>query len=290
MCSMFDTHCHLNFSAFKKNIDQVIDCAKKAGVENILVPGTDIKSSQRAIEIAQNNQGVFAAVGIHPHHIFKVHNNELIQDVRFSSLSKLDALNILLIELSSLLLSKKVVAIGEVGLDKHFYKSTKYKDYKIDSGFIELQKIAFEKQINLAIKYDKSLVVHNWEAKDDMLKILINSWDNKMEKKVVFHCCEPDEDLMNFAKERKIYIGVDGDVTYDLQKQNFVKKIPVELLVLETDSPYLLPEPLRSQKLYPNEPKNIPIIADSIGKLLEMSHDRIGQITTNNARQLFKIR
>ena len=110
-----------------------------------------------------------------------------------------------------------------------------------------------------------------------------------LEDKTVFHCCEPDERLFKFAQKYRIFIGVDGDVTYWEDKQQFVKKIPLELLVLETDSPYLLPEPLRAQKLYPNEPKNIPLIAESIAKLRGESVEKIAEQTTKNAKRLFNI-
>ena len=119
---MFDTHCHLNFSIFNKTLSEVIAQAKKTGIDQILIPGTDISSSLKAIEIANQNQGVFAAVAIHPHHVqeFRMVNEfkieEKIQDVE------------------KLLLNPKVVAIGEVGLDKHMYKNTKYKTYTVDES------------------------------------------------------------------------------------------------------------------------------------------------------------
>ena len=270
---MFDTHSHLNFSVFVNNVGEVIRRAKKAGVANILVPGTDIETSKKAVEIAQKYSGVYAAVGIHPHHVYKIKNKKLkIKNIE------------------GLLKNSKVVAIGEVGLDRHYYQKTKYGNYQIDEEFINLQKMLLVEQIKLAIKHDKSLIIHNWEAKKDLLEIISEPVIAKaLVGKTVFHCCEPDEELLEFAKEHKIYIGVDGDVTYSKEKQEFVKKIPLELMVLETDSPYLMPEPIRQTKRFPNEPANIPIIADLIAKITSNSMIRIIEATTNNAKKLFSI-
>ena len=104
---------------------------------------------------------------------------------------------------------------------------------------------------------------------------------------MVFHCCEADERLLEFAIKHNIYIGVDGDVTFSKSKQEFIRKVPLELLVLETDSPFLLPEPLRSQKLYPNKPSNLPIIVEIVAKLLKIDMEEITDITSSNAINLF---
>lgn len=279
---MFDTHCHLNFSVFKKNLSEVIDRAKKAGINQILIPGTDVFSSKRAVEIANQYEGVYAGVAIHPHHIFQY------QKLNTNDNHELNIKNDL-VEIEKLLVDPKVMAIGEVGLDKHIYKNTKYEKYMVDKLFIKLQESILERQIKMVLKYDKSLIIHNWEAKTELLNLLNGVWDKKLEEKVVFHCCEANDDLLNYAKEHKIYIGVDGDVTFNKQKQEFVKKVPLGMLVLETDSPYLLPEPLRSQKLFPNEPKNIRVIIEYISKLKGVRMDLLTEITTNNAETLFQL-
>ena len=299
---MFDTHCHLNFKAFnppssrhmsglrrdfassserskslKKTLPDVIARAREAGVTKIVVPGTDVKTSRRGVEIAEKIDGVYAAVGIHPHHAHKLITND---ELRITN--ELE-------EIEQLLSHPKVVAVGEVGLDNHTYDNTVYKDYQVDSRFLELQKELFQKQIELAIRYKKSLILHNREAKDDFLQILWEKWVTRLEDKTVFHCCEPDETLLAFAKENKIFIGVDGDVTYSKEKQEFIKKVPVEMLVLETDSPFLLPEPLRSQKKYPNEPANISIIYKFISQLCAVNIEDLQKTTTDNAHRLFSL-
>lgn len=289
---MFDTHCHLNFSAFKKNLDEVIENAKDVGVSSIVIPGTDTKSSIRAVEIAKKYDGLYAAVGIHPHHIFSL----MKEDSSVKILTQLNSFLSTSLEVLEQLVSQnfsnsfsKIVAIGEVGVDRHYYQKTKYENYQIDEKFIDLQKEFLKRQIELAIAYDKSLILHNREAKKDTLDVLTKVWDKKLEGRAVFHCCEPDEQLLEFAKLHQMFVGIDGDITYRKDKQEFVKKIPAEMLVLETDSPLLLPEPLRTRKLYPNEPKNLILIAEFIAQMRGDSIDKLITSTTENAKRLFQL-
>ncbi|GAB4219673.1 MAG: TatD family hydrolase [Candidatus Microgenomates bacterium] len=274
---LIDTHCHLNFKAFDENLDEVINQANEAGVKKIVVPGTDIQTSYKAIQIAQKYDGVYAAVGIHPHHVFEIYKSS----IPFSRKQK--NRKSLLEKVSSLLKQKKVVAIGEVGIDRYIYKKTKYEKYQIDEEFINLQKEFFLEQAKLAYENKKTLIIHNREAKNDLLNILSSNLF-LLKNKLVFHCCEPDEELLEFAKKHNIFIGVDGDVVYWKKKQEFVKKIPIELLVLETDSPFLSPT-----HQFPNEPKNITVVAEFIAKLKAIEVEKIKEITTRNAKNLFKI-
>jgi TatD DNase family protein len=266
---MFDTHCHLNFKDFIKNVRDVVERAREASVDYFIIPGTDLDSSRRAIEIAEQYEGVYLAIGIHPHPAFDFNSKFFIK------------------KLEELIVHPKVVAVGEIGLDKHIYKKTKYKDYQVDSEFVELQKELLVNQIKLAVKYKKTVILHNREAVEEILELLSNKADLGLSTNMVFHCCEPDDRLLKFAIKHCIFIGVDGDVTYDRNKQEFVKKIPLDLLVLETDSPYLLPEPLRTQKLFPNEPKNIKLIAEFIAKLKGETVETIADCSIKNAKKLF---
>ena len=272
---MFDTHCHLNFKAFDGRVEKVIEKARKTGVNYFVVPGTDIETSKKAIEIAEKYDGAYAAVGIHPHHVFGSAR-------QFLSHESLPPFN----EIEKLLTNRKVVAVGEVGLDKHIYNKTKYQNYKVFPEFIEGQKLFLLEQMKLAHRYKKSLIIHNREAKEDLLSILTTNYHLLSSISIVFHCCEPDNDLLNFAKKHKIYIGVDGDVTYRKEKQNFVKKIPLEQLVLETDSPFLLPRPLTSEI---NEPKNLDIIASFIANIVGIAKNKLIKITEENSKKLFQI-
>ncbi len=274
---MFDTHCHLNFKRYKKNLDEVISRAFEAGVSQIVIPGTDGVSSKKAIEIAENHEGLYVAVGIHPHHAFK-----LMQSDKLSFESELQ-------EIEELLKHPKVVAVGEVGMDRHEYEETKYQQYAVDDRFLETQKQLLRKQIALAIKYNKSLVLHNREAIGDILPILEESWTDALSGRTVFHCCEANLQLLTFAQKHKIFIGVDGDVTYDKAKQAFIKEVPLEMLVVETDSPFILPEPLLSQKKYPNEPANVRYVVKMVAQIKNISFDEAIKITTENGKTLFQL-
>ncbi len=269
---MFDTHCHLNFSAFKNNLKEVINNAKAVGVDQIVIPGTDFESSKRAVEIAGKYEGIYAAIGIHPHHVYELH-----QKARYSK--KISSL-------LPLLKSKKVVAIGEIGVDRHIYQKTKYKEYGVDEVFIEYQKAFLRAQIDLAIQYKKSIIFHNRDAKNDLLTVIREKWNKKLEERMVFHCCEADEELLDFAKNHKVFIGVDGDITYDRKKQEFIKKIPLDLLVLETDSPFLKPIGIK----FPNEPKNLKIIVECIAQLTTTPTNRLIEATIKNAKRLFQLK
>ncbi len=280
---MFDTHCHLNFSAFKKNLDEVISEAKKAGIYKIVVPGTDVRRSRRAVDIAGKYDHIYAAVGIHPHHVF----NYLDEDKHADS-------DIDLKEIDVILKNPKVVAVGEVGMDRHVYQQTKYELYKVDDSFIDLQKDIFRRQIRLAKEHKKSLVIHNRESKVDLLEVLLDEWDKSLEYHTVFHCCEPDRELFDFAMKHHIYLGVDGDITYYKEKQQFWKEITnngkdLSLLVLETDSPFLLPEPYRGQRMFPNKPERIKDIATFIANYLSVSESDLIKHSMTNADKLFSL-
>jgi len=291
---LFDTHCHLNFKSFKEIESDVITRAHENGVNTIVVPGTDVPTSEKAVEIAQKYEAAYAAVGIHPHHVFEIFKKS--SETQFLSHESLTSalrgpLESEKIEFSSdinkiekILLSDKVIAVGEVGIDRHIYEKTKYKDYKIDERFVDLQKEFLIAQIKLAYQYKKSLILHNREAKDDILEILTNHQSLIANYSSVFHCCEPDLELLEFAKNNKMFIGVDGDITYRKDKQDFVKKIPKEMLVLETDSPFLSPF-----RKFPNEPKNIKVINEFIAGIIGESPEKLAEITTENAKRLFKI-
>lgn len=274
--TFIDTHCHLNFKRFKKDVNEVISRSQTAGITDFVVPGTDINLSQKAIEIASQHDHVYAAIGVHPHHTFNVKTAVGSLEADIEALEKL-------------ITHEKVVAVGEIGLDRHEYEDTKYPEYKISDAFMRSQMEYFTAQTRLAKKYKKALIIHNRETKKELLDILGNEWDESMRFRTVFHCCEPDTELLSFAIAHDIYIGVDGDVTYGGEKALFAKDVPLESMVLETDSPFLLPEPLKTKKLYPNTPANIPIIAHYIADLRGITVEEVAEVTTRNAKRLFGI-
>ncbi len=294
---MFDTHCHLNFQAFDQNVDEIIKKAKEVDISYITIPGTDIPTSKKAIAIAEKYDDVYAAVGVHPHHIASFVIPSAVEgSLADASSNKLRDSSVVLDQIEELLRNDKkgkVVAIGEIGLDRYLYTNTKYSQYTVDEKFIELQKTFFVKQLELAKEFGKSVIVHNREAKQDLLPLLREHWDSFFEQRMVFHCCEPDEELLEFAIQHRVLIGVDGDVTHNSstgsEKRKFIKKVPLEMLVLETDSPFLIPEPLKSQKVFPNKPENLKIIAEFVAKIRNESEEMIAKKTKENAKLLFKI-
>lgn len=294
---MFDTHAHLNFKTFENNLDQVIKKSQQAGVEKIVVVGTNLENSKRAIEITQKYEGIYASVGLHPHHVFSVIARNMttkqsskvpniIKIATLPSVARNDGMEKYITQLELLLSQPKVVAVGETGMDRHIYQKTKYQNYQITEQFIQLQKWFFEQQIQLAIKHKKSLIIHNREAVADTLEVLQKNWDQKLSGRSVFHFCEPDERLLNFAIKNHVYIGIDGDVLYDKKKQEFIKKIPLDLLVLETDSPYNTPKSLKSQGEPTNQPKNLTYILETIRQLTGQDNKSLEQITDRNSKSL----
>ncbi len=276
---LFDTHCHLNFSRFKSSRQLVIDDARSAGVETIVIPATNVETARAALEIADSQEGLYAAVGIHPHHIFEYITAD---EARAKT-------NILkdLAQIDALAAQTNVVAIGEVGLDKHYYTNTRYSDYVISDAFLALQQEMLLHQIELALKHNKSLILHNRDAAPEMLSALHNTWDDRLRGRAVFHCCEPNHALLEFAQEHDMYIGVDGDYTYDKSKESFLHDIPLDMMVLETDAPYLLPEPYRTRREFPNTPSRIADICRFVAHKRSLDAQELADKTTQNAMRLF---
>jgi TatD DNase family protein len=261
---MVDTHCHLNFSVFDKNLETIVNKARVVGVNQIVVPSTNLNDAYQAVAIAQRYPEVYAAVGIHPLSLLSVGTKFILP----------------IDELKRLLTEPKVVAVGEVGLDR--------KENPTSDIFC-CQKISLKTQINLAASYNKSLILHSRQGSKELLKLLRANWNKNLAGRTVFHCCESETVLLTFAKKHHIYLGVDGDITFSPVKQHFFKLVPLELLVLETDSPFLLPEPLRAKKLYPNEPANLIFIAKKVAEILNLTLNQVIKVTTINARRLFNL-
>lgn len=279
--NLFDTHCHLNFSRFKSSRQLVIEQAKQAGVETIVIPATNEETARVALEIASQHSGLYVAVGIHPHHVFEY----MTQDPANAQAHCLKDIA----QISKLAASPAVVAIGEVGLDKHYYTHTRYNQYAISDEFLRLQEEVLTHQIHLALTHDKSLILHNRDASVEMLALLHNLWDDRLRGRSVFHCCEPNHALLQFAREHDMYIGVDGDYTYDTSKESFLHDIPLDMMVLETDAPYLLPEPYRSRREFPNTPARIADICHFVAQKRSIDPQALADQTTQNARKLFRI-
>lgn len=254
-----DTHCHLNFPHYDPDRPMIIGNAKKAGVKKFINPGVDIFSSRQSIELAHKHPGViFAALGCHPYEA--QHDPDIY-------------------ELESLISSESqsIVAIGECGLDYHQYKG------KNASGKKDKQKRLFESHLHIALTYDLPVIIHCRDAYEDFYTVF-----DGMSKtpRGVIHCFSGGLEDLRMAQERNLMIGIDGNVTYSKQLQAIVPHIPLSMLVLETDAPYLTPVPHRGTR---NEPKYIPAIAQCIAQLKQESVAEIEKQTTSNALKLFNL-
>jgi len=248
-----ETHTHLDL--IKRNTQEVVRDAAEKKVTKMVTIGIDLESSKIALEFASRFEGVYAAIGFHPH------------ESKF-----LDEEN--LKELEELTRKDKVVAVGETGLDYYWNHST-----------LPCQMEAFKKQINMARKLNLPLIIHDREAHQDTLKILA---EEAKGLKILLHCFSGDLNMAKVSIERGYYLGVGGVVTFNNAKKlrAIVKEVSLENLVLETDSPYLAPHPFRGK---PNEPKYIPLIAEKIAEIKGISLEKVAKITSKTAQDFFGI-
>lgn len=265
---MIDVHCHLNFKSFIQDYDEVIKRAFEAGVSKIINVGTKIDSSQKAVELSEKYDNLYAIVGVHPHHADKVElGSNWLKD------------------LEQLAKHPKVVGIGECGMDY----------YRYQSGIVDptLQKEVFIKQIELAHRLKKPLQIHNRHAGGDIIEVLTARKNVLQNPPGMFHCMSGDLDFLKKVLDMGFYVGFDGNITYDglapgedTDLKDLVKATPLDRLVVETDSPYLTPVPLRGSR---NEPKNAIIVGKFIASLKAVSYDEVANQTINNADSLFQL-
>lgn len=272
---MVDVHCHLNLHAFDNDWEEAAARAFKAGVTRIINVGTSIPSSRKAVELAQKFPYMYAIVGIHPHHADKA-------DTEFEGELQTDWLS----ALEKLAKDKKVVGIGEIGLDYHSYKSNGIVDKK-------LQVDAFEKQIELAYKLKLPLQIHNRLAGDDIIKILLNYKSYLLNPPGMFHCMSGDLKFLKQVLELGFYVGFDGNITYKgiapgetTELSELVENTPIERIVVETDSPFLTPVPYRGSR---NEPAHAIIVGKFIASIKGIPFDAVEEKTTENANKIFNL-
>jgi len=261
---IIDTHIHLDDDRYRNDLDEVLDRAREDGVERFIIPGADAKTIERAVEISEENDDVFFAVGIHPYDMEGFNTLDFLKEY-----------------VDMYVKHKKCVAIGECGLD---YYRLEGSDEEKEQEKVK-QKEIFISQIELAKKYKKPLIVHIRDASRDAKEILLK-YDAK-EVGGVLHCYNADEELLSLADEG-FYFGVGGVLTFKNAKKllNVLPKIPSEKLLIETDGPYLTPTPHRGER---NEPLYTTFVAKKMAELLEMPLENIEKTTTENALQLFNI-
>lgn len=254
MSFLIDTHAHIDMR--DTELEDVILRAKEADVEKIIIPSVDVSSFEKVIEISQKHEGIFCALGIHPSEAHNAKNGDFNK----------------IIELAS---NDNVVGIGECGLD-----------YYWDKTYIDEQKTVFLRQIEIAKALKKPLIVHDREAHKDTFDYLAQNISDEIP--VVMHCFSGSYEFALECIKKGFYIALGGVVTFKNAKKvhEIAQKIPMEHLLLETDTPYLTPEPYRGKE---NEPAYIKFVAEKIANLRGISYDEVAEITTQNARKVFKI-
>ncbi len=254
---LFDTHAHYYDQQYNEDLNETIERAKEKGVGLILTASSDIASSVESVTLSQNYEMIYAAVGVHPHNVIDLNNNIISALTDFASYPK-------------------VVAIGEIGLD-YFY----------DNSPREAQKIWFAKQISLARNVKKPIIVHDRDAHEDTLGILKS--ENAKEVGGVLHCFTGSIEMARELMGLGFMISIAGPVTFKNANRllDVVKYVPEDMLLIETDSPYLAPEPHRGKR---NESAYVRLIAEKVAKIKGKSLDYIADITTSNAKRLFGIR
>ncbi|WAT80869.1 TatD family hydrolase [Bacillus safensis] len=253
---LFDTHAHLNAEQYNEDLEQVIERAKSEKVEKIVVVGFDRPTITRAMELIEEYDFIYAAIGWHPVDAIDMTDEDMAW-------------------IKDLSQHEKVVAIGEMGLDYYWDKSPK-----------DVQKEVFRRQIALAKEVNLPIVIHNRDATEDVVTILKE--EGAAEVGGIMHCFTGSLETAKACMEMNFYISFGGPVTFKNAKKpkEVVKEIPSDRLLIETDCPYLTPVPFRGKR---NEPSYVKYIAEQIAELREISFEELAELTTKNAKKIFRI-
>lgn len=253
---LFDTHVHLNADQFENDLDEVIQRAKEAGVDKMVVVGFDEKTIKIAMDLVERFDFLYAAVGWHP-----VDAIDLTEE-RLQWIEELAA-------------HPKVVAIGETGLDYHWDKSPK-----------DAQKDAFRKQIALAKRVNLPVIIHNREADQDIVDLLKE--EDAKDVGGIMHCFGGSVEIADQCLKMNFHISLGGPVTFKNARRpkEVAKAVPMDRLLVETDAPYLAPHPYRGKR---NEPAYVKLVAEQIAELRDMTYEEVARQTTENAHKLFGI-
>ena len=247
-----DTHCHIYYDKYQDDINDVINKANDNNIKYMICVGVDLESSEKSITLSNQYESIFATVGYHPHEAKLTVDNYLDK-------------------MAKLLKHPKVVAVGEIGLDYYYEHSNKKTQIKV-----------FREQLELAKDLDMPVVIHNRESDEDL-------YDNIKESKInkgVIHCYSSDIQYANKLFDLGLLVSFTGIVTFSKSLQKVVKEIPIEKMMIETDSPYLTPIPFRGKR---NEPHMVSLIAEKIAEIKNMPIEKVAEITTETARNFFGI-
>ncbi len=255
---IIDTHCHLDDRKYIEDLDEVLDRAREEGVKGFVIPGADILDLDRAREIAYSYKDVYYASGVHPYNLESYYKDFLERHLR----------------------DPRCIAVGECGLD--YYRLPEDEDTA--KKVKEEQKKIFKEQIELSFEFKKPLIVHIREANQDSYDIL-KSYGN-FPQNAILHCFNASEMLLDLT-DNGFYFGIGGVLTFKNAKKlvEILPKIPLDRIVLETDAPYLAPTPHRGER---NEPAYTVLVAKKVAEILDMSYDEVCDMTTKNAKRVFK--
>ena len=253
---LFDTHVHLNAEQFKDDLSEVVERAIEAKVERMVVVGFDRPTIEKAMELIEMYDFIYASVGWHPVDAIDMTDEDL------EWIEELSA-------------HPKVVALGEMGLDYHWDKSPK-----------EIQQDVLRRQIRLAKKVKMPIIIHNRDATEDLLSILKEEGANEVGG--IMHCFSGSVEVARECVDMNFYISLGGPVTFKNAKRpkEVAKEIPLDKLLVETDCPYLTPHPYRGKR---NEPAYVKLVAEQIAELKGISLAEVGEATTENAKKIFGI-
>ena len=253
---LIDTHAHLFFDNFKSDLDFVIKQSSENGISYIIIPGTSLETSRQAVEIAQNHDIVYAAVGIHPHDTANWNGSKIA-------------------ELEELCKEEKVVAIGEIGLDYYYDFSPKTDQIK-----------AFQAQIELALKLDLPIIVHNRESNVDIMDFARRYKDTNL--RTQYHCFSGSVEDAKELIEMGHYLSFPGNITFKRADslREIVGHVDVDNLLLETDSPFMTPVPHRGKR---NEPIFVKFVAETVADIHGITYDEVVRRTYFNAVKLFSL-
>lgn len=254
---LFDSHAHLNDERFDEDRDELIKSLKEKGVDLVLNVGADIESSIESIELSKKYDFIYASVGVHPHYVSEL-NDSSIHNLR------------------KLAQNEKVVAIGEIGLD-----------YYYDNSPREIQKEWFIKQIELANELKLPIIIHDRDAHQDTFDIIKKYKSTDIG--CVIHCFSGSVELAREYIKMNCYISIPGTVTFKNNRKTVevAKEIPLEYLLIETDSPYMAPTPHRGKR---NDPSLVQFVADKIAIEKGISYEKVCEVTKENAKKLFNIK
>ncbi len=289
---IFDTHAHLNDERFDEDRDSIISDLERAGVGAFTEIGFDLESSCKAVEIAHKYPNVYAAVGFHPDH------SDVCRDADIMELSNMVENDRDELCDNSGKRDRKIVAIGEIGLDYYYTKAgiieaarkagkePEPEDIAGADPDPEIQKDTFRKMLRLARELKLPINVHSRDAAQDTYDLIVA--EKGYENGGIIHCFSYPLEMAKLYVKLGMCVGIGGVVTFKNSKKvkEVVENIPIENIVLETDCPYMAPTPLRGTR---NDPRNLPYIVEKIAELKNMNPNEVIRITTNNAKRVYRL-